>query len=55
MKMRWWATGALALAALIVSGILVSECGSEGPYKLKLPLGLQEQAAYIPPENPSLF
>lgn len=43
---------AKVLGVLIVSGILVSDSRAQEPYKLKLPLGLQEQAAYIPADNP---
>ncbi len=50
--MKQWARGIPILASLIVLGIFVSRSGAEGPYKLKLPLGLQEQAAYIPADNP---
>src|SRR5574337_1422721 len=35
-----------------VSGLSIRESEAEGPYKLKMPLGLQEEAAYIPPDNP---
>ena len=41
----------MVLTGIIVSGV-VSASHAEGPYKLKLPLGLQEQAAYIPEDNP---
>lgn len=43
---------AKVLGVLIVSGILASDSPAQEPYKLKLPLGLQEQAAYIPVDNP---
>ncbi|MDD5558131.1 cytochrome-c peroxidase [Candidatus Methylomirabilis sp.] len=35
-----------------VSGLSIRESEAEGPYKLKMPLGLQEEASYIPPDNP---
>lgn len=36
----------------IAVSLSATESGAEGTYKLKLPLGLQEDAAYIPPDNP---
>jgi cytochrome c peroxidase len=36
----------------VVLGLSVTGSGAEEPYKLKMPLGLQEDAAYIPPDNP---
>lgn len=42
----------LMISSLLVVGGLLSGSEAEGPYKLKLPLGLQEEAAYIPPDNP---
>ena len=36
----------------MVLGLSVTGSGAEEPYKLKMPLGLQEDAAYIPPDNP---
>lgn len=47
-----WAKGVSIIAALIVVGGFLSQSGAQGPYKLTLPLGLQEEAAYIPPDNP---
>lgn len=35
-----------------VSGLSIRESEAEGLYKLKMPLGLQEEAGYIPPDNP---
>lgn len=36
----------------MVLGLSAAGSGAEEPYKLKMPLGLQEDAAYIPPDNP---
>lgn len=47
-----WAKGVPIIAAIIVVGGFLSQSGAQGPYKLELPLGLQEEAAYIPPDNP---
>lgn len=47
-----WAKGVPIIAALIVVGGFLGQSGAQGPYKLELPLGLQEEAAYIPPDNP---
>lgn len=47
-----WVKGVPIIAALLVVGGFLSQSGAQGPYKLKLPLGLQEEAAYIPPDNP---
>jgi cytochrome c peroxidase len=47
-----WAKGVPIIAALLVVGGFLSQSEAQGPYKLKLPLGLQEEAAYIPPDNP---
>ena len=47
-----WAKGVPIIAALLVVGGFLSQGGAQGPYKLKLPFGLQEEAAYIPPDNP---
>src|SRR5574337_1633257 len=47
-----WAKGVSIIAALIVVGGFLNQSGAQGPYKLTLPLGLQEEAAYIPPDNP---
>ncbi len=47
-----WAKGVPVIAAIIVIGGFLSQSGAQGPYKLELPLGLQEEAAYIPPDNP---
>ncbi|HWQ69852.1 MAG TPA: cytochrome c peroxidase [Patescibacteria group bacterium] len=46
--------GVLMIGALFstVLGLSVTESGAEQAYKLKMPLGLQEDAAYIPPDNP---
>jgi cytochrome c peroxidase len=41
--------GALFSTVLCLS---VTESGAEQAYKLKMPSGLQEDAAYIPPDNP---
>src|SRR5574337_80577 len=46
-----WAKGVLIIAVLLSIGVL-SLSGAQGPYTFKLPLGLQEEAAYIPPDNP---
>ncbi len=50
--MRRWARGILVLGSTILLSIIVSASRAEGPYKLEMPLGLQEQAAYIPDDNP---
>lgn len=50
--MRRWARVILVLGTLIFLSTFVSESEAEEPYKLKMPLGLQEQAAYIPEDNP---
>lgn len=47
-----WAKGVSMIAVLFIVGGFLSQSGAQGPYKLKLPLGLQEEAAYIPPDNP---
>jgi cytochrome c peroxidase len=47
-----WATGVPIIAVLIVVGGFLSQSRAQEPYKLELPLGLQEEAAYIPPDNP---
>jgi len=47
-----WIHGILITAALLLIGGFLSRSVAQGPYKLKLPLGLQEEAAYIPPDNP---
>lgn len=48
------ARGVLIVGTLfsVVLGLSVTGSGAEEPYKLKMPLGLQEDAAYIPPDNP---
>ncbi|MDE2060367.1 MAG: c-type cytochrome [candidate division NC10 bacterium] len=48
------ASGVLIISALFstVLGLYVTGSNAEEPYKLKMPLGLQEDAAYIPPDNP---
>lgn len=50
--MRIRRTWSVLFSTLVVAGIYV--CGSEAgePYTLTLPLGLQEQAAFIPSDNP---
>ncbi len=47
--MRWpiSVVGAILLAALAVQPV-----GAAGEYKLKVPLGLEDQKPYIPPDNP---
>ncbi|WP_337289037.1 cytochrome c peroxidase [Candidatus Methylomirabilis sp.] len=50
--MGQWAKGVPIIAALIVVGGFLSQSGAQEPYKLELPLGLQKEAAYIPPDNP---
>ncbi|PWB46106.1 MAG: cytochrome-c peroxidase [Candidatus Methylomirabilota bacterium] len=40
------------IVAILVVGSLLNRSEAEAPYKLTLPLGLQEEAAYIPPDNP---
>lgn len=50
--MSRWARGILVLVILTFLTTFVSGSGAEQPYKLKMPLGLQEQAAYIPADNP---
>lgn len=47
-----WAKGASIIVVLIIVGGMLSRSVAEGPYKLTLPLGLQKEAAYIPPDNP---
>src|SRR5574337_652978 len=47
-----WIHGILITAALLLIGGFLSRSVAQGPYTLKLPLGLQEEAAYIPPNNP---
>jgi cytochrome c peroxidase len=46
--------GVLFIGALFstVLGLSVTESGAEQAYTLKMPSGLQEDAAYIPPDNP---
>ncbi len=46
--------GVLIIGALFstVLGLSVTGSGAEQAYKLKMPSGLQEDAAYIPPDNP---
>ncbi len=44
--------GVLIIAAILGVGGFLSQSEAQGPYKLTLPLGLQEEAAYIPPDNP---
>lgn len=46
--------GVLIIGALFstVLGLSVTESGAEQAYKLKMPSGLQGDAAYIPPDNP---
>ncbi|MGH7332424.1 MAG: cytochrome c peroxidase [Candidatus Rokuibacteriota bacterium] len=51
-NMKRWAIGVQILGVLVISAICVSGSGAAEPYKLKLPPGLQEQAAYIPADNP---
>lgn len=48
MRMRVYMLSAL----IIVSALSAMGSEAEGPYKLQLPLGLQEEAAFIPPDNP---
>ena len=50
--MRRWARGVLVLGSTLLLSSIVSASEAEGPYKLKIPLGLQQQAAYIPADNP---
>jgi cytochrome c peroxidase len=50
--MGQWAKGVPIIAALLIVGGFLSQSGAEGPYMLELPLGLQKEAAYIPPDNP---
>lgn len=40
------------LGVLVVAGMLAADSGAAEPYRLKLPLGLQEQAGFIPADNP---
>ncbi len=47
-----WTKGVPIIAVLLVVGGFLSQSGAEGPYTLELPLGLQKEAAYIPPDNP---
>ncbi len=47
-----WAQGIPIIAALLIVGGFLSQSGAEGPYTLELPLGLQKEVAYIPPDNP---
>jgi cytochrome c peroxidase len=47
-----WAQGIPIVAALLIVGGFLSQSGAEGPYTLELPLGLQKEVAYIPPDNP---
>ncbi len=47
-----WVQGILITAALLSVGGVLGLSWAQGPYTLKLPLGLQEEAAYIPPGNP---
>ena len=48
MKQGVWILSVL----VIVLGLFVKESEAEGPYRLKMPLGLQEEASFIPPDNP---
>jgi len=48
MKQGVWILSALVM----VLGLFARESEAEGPYKLKMPLGLQEEAGFIPPDNP---
>ncbi|CBE68724.1 MAG: c-type cytochrome [Candidatus Methylomirabilis oxygeniifera] len=50
--MERWVRGMLIAAALLLIGGVVSRSVAQGPYKLTLPLGLQKEAAYVPPDNP---
>lgn len=50
--MERWVRGMLIAAALLLIGGVLNRSVAQGPYKLTLPLGLQEEAAYIPPDNP---
>lgn len=50
--MERWVRGMLIAAALLLIGGVLSRSVAQGPYKSTLPLGLQEEAAYIPPDNP---
>jgi len=47
-----WAKGASIIVVLIIVGGFLRQSVAQGPYKLELPLGLQKEAAYIPPDNP---
>src|SRR5574337_1405192 len=46
-----WAKGVLIIAVFLSIGVF-SLSWAQGPYALKLPLGLQKESAYIPPDNP---
>lgn len=50
--MERWVRGMLIAATLLLIGGVLSQSVAQGPYTLTLPLGLQEEAAYIPPDNP---
>lgn len=47
-----WAKGVPIIATLFVVGSFLSNSEAQGPYKLELPLGLQAEAVYTPPDNP---
>lgn len=50
--MRRWTKGVPCIAAMIVIGGFVGQSEAQGPFTVELPLGLQQEAAYIPPDNP---
>ncbi len=50
--MARWVRGMLIAAALLLIGGVLNRSVAQGPYKLTLPLGLQEEAAYMPPDSP---
>lgn len=50
--MRPWARGRSILNIAILFGLFMGGVEAAGPYQLKMPLGLQKESAYIPPDNP---
>lgn len=51
-NMGRWSRGILILTTLIMVGISITTSRAQGPYRLKLPLGLQEETAFTPSDNP---
>lgn len=50
-----WAKGASIVVVLIIVGGYLSRSAAQESYTLELPLGLQKESAYIPPDNPLTF